>query len=81
MLLTRRDPQTGQYRTLDVPSLTQPMLDAWQSGTPVATATAGMPAAYIPFLTDGLLPEDPSAAPTAQGGDEPAIVDPDQNGP
>jgi|TARA_Y100000310_G_C20638910_1_gene792775 hypothetical protein len=62
MLITRKSLITGITHTLEVSGLTQDMLDAWESGTIIQDALAGIAPEWREFVMTGITPSEWAAA-------------------
>ncbi len=57
MKITKRDPFTGQMNTLNIPKLTQKMIDDWSDGMLIQQAMPELTPDEREFLMTGLMPD------------------------
>ncbi len=58
MKVTKTSPFTGKETTLEIPGLTEQMLNDWKGGMLIQRAMPGIRAEHREFLMTGITPEE-----------------------
>lgn len=58
MKITKISPFTGKENTIEIPGLTEQMLNDWKGGMLIQNAMPGISAEHREFLMTGITPEE-----------------------